>query len=78
VAQLRAAGARRVVVATYLLAPGVFADRIREASLAAGAAAVSPALLPGPPAAALGASPEVADVVLDRYADAEIRQRAAA
>jgi sirohydrochlorin ferrochelatase len=78
VAQLRAAGARRVVVATYLLAPGVFADRIREASLAAGAAAVSPALLPGPPAAAGGASPEVADVVLDRYADAEIRQRAAA
>jgi sirohydrochlorin ferrochelatase len=69
VAQLREAGARRVVVATYLLAPGLFADRIREASLAAGAAAVSPAL---------GASPEVADVMLDRYADAEMGQQAAA
>jgi sirohydrochlorin ferrochelatase len=49
---LLAAGARRVVVASYLLAPGLFADRIRDASLAAGAAAVSPALLPWPPAAA--------------------------
>jgi sirohydrochlorin ferrochelatase len=51
-------GARRVVVATYLLAPGYFADRIRDSSLAAGAAAVSPAL---------GASAEVADVLLDRW-----------
>jgi sirohydrochlorin ferrochelatase len=50
-----------VVVATYLLAPGYLADRIRDSSLAAGAAAVSPAL---------GASAEVADVLLDRYADA--------
>jgi hypothetical protein len=48
-------------VATYLLAPGLFADRIRAASLAAGAAAVS-----GP----LGAAPEVADVLLQRYAEA--------
>ncbi|HTU07519.1 MAG TPA: CbiX/SirB N-terminal domain-containing protein [Trebonia sp.] len=47
-----------VVVATYLLAPGLFADKIREAGLRAGAAAVSPAL---------GAAPEVADVVLERY-----------
>jgi sirohydrochlorin ferrochelatase len=69
VAELREAGARRVVVATYLLAPGLFADRIREASLAAGAAAVSPAL---------GALPEVADVMLDRYAEAGTRQQAAA
>jgi sirohydrochlorin ferrochelatase len=52
VAELLKAGARRVVVASYLLAPGLFADRIRDASLAAGAAAVSPALLPLPPAAA--------------------------
>jgi sirohydrochlorin ferrochelatase len=51
-------GARRVVVATYLLAPGSFADRIRDGSLAAGAAAVSPVL---------GASAEVADVLLDRF-----------
>jgi len=72
------AGARRVVVASYLLAPGVFADRIRAVSLAAGAAAVSPALLPWPPAAAGAASPEVADVVLDRYQEAGTRTRAAA
>jgi sirohydrochlorin ferrochelatase len=60
VAALLRDGAPRVVVATYLLAPGLFADRIREASLAAGAAAVS-----GP----LGAAPEVADVLLQRYAE---------
>jgi sirohydrochlorin ferrochelatase len=69
VTQLREAGARRVVVASYLLAPGLFADRIRDASLAAGAAAISPVL---------GAAPEVADVVLDRYQEAGTRQRAAA
>ena len=51
-------GARRAVVATYLLAPGSFADRIRDRSLAAGAATVSPVL---------GASAEVADVLLDRF-----------
>jgi sirohydrochlorin ferrochelatase len=78
IAQLREAGARRVVVASYLLAPGLFADRIRAASLAAGAAATSPALLPWPPAAAGAASPEVADVVLDRYEEAGTRARAAA
>ena len=69
VTQLCEAGARRVVVASYLLAPGLFADRIRDASLAAGAAAVTPVL---------GASPEVADVVLDRYQEAGTRERAAA
>jgi sirohydrochlorin ferrochelatase len=63
------AGARRVLVATYLLAPGFFADRICAAALAAGAAAVSPAL---------GASPEVAEVLLDRYEEAAARRRAAA
>jgi len=63
------AGARRVVVASYLLAPGLFADRIRDASLAAGAAAVSPAL---------GAAPEVADVVLDRYQATGTRRQTAA
>jgi sirohydrochlorin ferrochelatase len=72
------AGARRVVVASYLLAPGLFADRIRAASLAAGAAATSPALLPWPPAAADAAGLEVADVVLDRYQEASTRERAAA
>ena len=63
------AGARRVLVATYLLAPGLFADRIRASALAAGAAAVSPAL---------GAAPEVAEVLLDRFQEAgALRQRAA-
>jgi sirohydrochlorin ferrochelatase len=52
------AGAARVVVATYLLAPGHFADKIRVAALGAGANLV---------AEVLGAAPEVADVVLDRY-----------
>jgi sirohydrochlorin ferrochelatase len=60
VARLREAGARRVVVASYLLAPGLFADRIRDASLAAGAAAVSAALLSWPPVAALLSWPPVA------------------
>jgi sirohydrochlorin ferrochelatase len=55
---LRDGGAERVVVASYLLAPGYFADKIRAAAFGAGADAVS---------AALGAAPEVADVVLERY-----------
>ena len=50
-----------VVVASYLLAPGFFADKIRTTSLEAGAAAVS---------GVLGAAPEVADVVLARYREA--------
>jgi len=69
VAGLLRAGPRRVVVASYLLAPGIFADRIRDMSLAAGAAAVSPAL---------GACAEVADVLLDRFAEAGSRRRTAA
>ena len=68
-ADLLRAGAPRVVVATYLLAPGLFADRIRQSALDAGAAAVSPAL---------GACPEVADVLLDRFAEAGSRRRTAA
>ena len=63
------AGVPRVVVATYLLAPGLFADRIRTSSLAAGATAVSPAL---------GACAEVADVLLDRFAETGSRQLTAA
>ncbi|HEX8006339.1 MAG TPA: CbiX/SirB N-terminal domain-containing protein [Trebonia sp.] len=47
-----------VAVATYLLAPGYFADQVRDAALAAGALTVS---------GALGAAPEVADVIIDRY-----------
>jgi sirohydrochlorin ferrochelatase len=55
------AGAPRVVVASYFLAPGYFADKVRTESLEAGAAAVSPVL---------GAAPEVADLVALRYAEA--------
>jgi sirohydrochlorin ferrochelatase len=62
-------GAPRVVVATYLLAPGLFADRIRHAALAAGASAVS---------SALGACAEVADVMLDRFAQTGSTKRTAA
>jgi sirohydrochlorin ferrochelatase len=54
-------GHGRVVVATYLLAPGYFADKVREHAGQAGAMAVS---------APLGAAPEVADVIIDRYLDA--------
>ena len=61
VGALRRAGAPRVAVATYLLAPGVFADHVREQSLAAGAQAVS---------ATLGPAPEVADVIIERYLEA--------
>jgi sirohydrochlorin ferrochelatase len=50
-----------VVVATYLLAPGYFADQIRREALDAGAGTVCDTL---------GAAPEVADVILDRYAAA--------
>jgi len=69
VAGLLRDGAPRVLVATYLLAPGLFADRIRQAALAAGAAAVSPAL---------GACAEVADVLLDRFTETGSQRRTAA
>jgi sirohydrochlorin ferrochelatase len=69
VAGLLRDGAPRVVVATYLLAPGLFADRIRHTALAAGAAAVSPAL---------GACAEVADLMLYRFAQAGSIRRTAA
>ncbi|KAB2349750.1 sirohydrochlorin chelatase [Actinomadura rudentiformis] len=64
------AGAPRVVVASYFLAPGYFADKVRRESLAAGAAAVSPVL---------GAAPELAELVLHRYDEvrAEVRTAAA-
>ena len=58
-----------MVVATYLLAPGLFADRIRQSTLAAGAAAVSPAL---------GACAEMADVLLDRFSETGSQRRTAA
>ncbi|GAA4629019.1 sirohydrochlorin chelatase [Actinoallomurus vinaceus] len=52
------AGAPRVAVASYFLAPGYFADKVREESLEAGAVAVSPVL---------GAAPEVAEITVQRY-----------
>jgi len=55
---LRADGHATVVVATYLLAPGYFADKIRSTALDAGASAVS---------GVLGTAPEVADTVIERY-----------
>ncbi|MGH3322222.1 MAG: sirohydrochlorin chelatase [Streptosporangiaceae bacterium] len=60
VTSLLGAGAPRVAVAPYLLAPGLFAARTAEAGKAAGAA-VAPVL---------GAAPEVVDVVLQRYDEA--------
>ena len=61
VAELRAHGAPRVAVASYLLAPGLFADRLA----AAGADVTS---------SPLGDAPEVAGLVLTRY-DAVLTRR---
>jgi sirohydrochlorin ferrochelatase len=61
VTSLLQAGAPRVVVATYLLAPGLFADRVADSARRAGAAMVS---------GALGAAPEVAELIVRRYAEA--------
>jgi sirohydrochlorin ferrochelatase len=57
---LREAGAPRVAVASYFLAPGYFADKVREESLSAGAVAVSQAL---------GAAPELAEIICQRHAE---------
>jgi sirohydrochlorin ferrochelatase len=62
VAAARSAGATRVVVAAYLLAPGHFADRLADA----GADAVTAPLLP---------DDRVAAVLLDRYDAAGGSQR---
>jgi sirohydrochlorin ferrochelatase len=61
VGDLRRAGAPRVAVASYLLFPGRFADRVASA----GADVTS---------APLAAAPEVADLVLARYDAAAARQ----
>jgi sirohydrochlorin ferrochelatase len=55
-------------VASYFLAPGHFADKVRDEALAAGADVVSPVL---------GAAPEVADLIVHRYAEALRTARAA-
>ncbi len=61
VAALLEAGAPRVAVASYFLAPGYFTDKVRAEALAAGAAVVSPAL---------GAAPEIAELIVRRYVEA--------
>lgn len=58
VAALHAEGARRVVVGSLFLAPGLLTDRAASQALAAGAHAVT---------APLGAAPEVRDLLLARY-----------
>ncbi|WP_329199306.1 MULTISPECIES: sirohydrochlorin chelatase [unclassified Streptomyces] len=55
---LRAEGARRVAVAPYVIAPGRLPDRIAAGAAAAGADLVSPVL---------GAAPELARLLLQRY-----------
>lgn len=54
VSRLRAAGRRRIFIASYLLAPGLFHDRLADI----GATAV---------AAPLGVHPGVVDLVVDRF-----------
>ncbi|WP_457028193.1 sirohydrochlorin chelatase [Kitasatospora sp. P5_F3] len=58
VAALRARGLRRLAVAPYLLAPGLLPDRITAAAQAAGVDLVAPVL---------GAAPEIAELLLQRY-----------
>jgi sirohydrochlorin ferrochelatase len=69
VAGLYAAGAPRVAVASYFLAPGYFADKVRAAAEEAGARAVSPVL---------GAAPELAEIIVERYGRALDEREAAA
>lgn len=60
VSRLRAAGARRVAVSAYFLAPGLFHDAVTEAAGVAGAVAV---------AAPLTDAPELVELVLRRVDD---------
>jgi len=53
VSRLREAGARRVAVAAYFLAPGLFYDAVAEAALAAGAVTVATPLTDAPELAGL-------------------------
>lgn len=62
---LRAAGLRRVVVAPYVIAPGRLPERIVAGAREAGADLLAPVL---------GAAPELAEVVVDRYLAARERR----
>ncbi|MEV1200296.1 CbiX/SirB N-terminal domain-containing protein [Microbispora rosea] len=61
VVRLTRAGAPKVVVAPYLLAPGYFADRVERDTMEAGAHAV---------AGVLGPAPELVTLLLERHAQA--------
>lgn len=67
VQRLRTAGARRVVIAPWFLAPGRIPDRVQRFAAEAGVAMAAP----------LGAHPLVAQTVLDRFERA-MAERAAA
>ncbi|QKW29989.1 sirohydrochlorin chelatase [Streptomyces seoulensis] len=69
VRELRALGCARVAVAPYVIAPGRLPDRIAEGALAAGADLL---------ADVLGPAPELASLVLHRYAAASSGRRFAA
>jgi sirohydrochlorin ferrochelatase len=66
---LLASGARQVAVASYFLAPGHFADKVRDEAGAAGAFAIS---------SALGAAPELAEIIQQRYDEIILRREHAA
>lgn len=70
---LREQGAPRVAVAAYFLAPGLLYDRARADALAAGVPIAAPLTTPDdePPA-------ELVRLVLERYAQAAVRQPALA
>lgn len=63
IATLRSRGVRQVAVAPYLLAPGLLPDRIAAAAHAASADLTSPVL---------GAAPEIAHLLLQRYDEARL------
>ncbi|WP_367123754.1 sirohydrochlorin chelatase [Streptomyces phytohabitans] len=63
---LRAAGAARVVVAPYVIAPGRLPDRIAEGAREGGADLLAPVL---------GAAPELARLVLLRHGQASAAER---
>ncbi|WP_028938687.1 sirohydrochlorin chelatase [Pseudonocardia spinosispora] len=62
VSQLQKAGAGRIAVASWFLAPGLLSRRVSDAALSA-----CPSALIAPP---LGADPSVASLVVSRYLDA--------
>ncbi|MFB7228268.1 sirohydrochlorin chelatase [Streptomyces fimicarius] len=64
---LRAEGVARVAVAPYVIAPGRLPDRIAAGAEAAGADVL---------ADVLGPAPELARLLLDRYDEARVRERA--